>query len=98
VGAGVRRRFLLEESEIADLSAGNDHTCQLQYLVYDAQVLFDFGVERGQDYELVKIAEVMRSADGKGIDREVQTVSTGFLSSKVEGAAPGNGDHHADAA
>jgi type VI secretion system protein ImpJ len=66
VGGGGRRRFLLEESEIADLSAGNDHTCQLQYLVHDAQVLFDVGVERGQDYELVKIAEVMRSADGKG--------------------------------
>jgi type VI secretion system protein ImpJ len=64
--AGVRRRYLLEEAEVADLSAGNEHTCQLQYLVHDGQVLFDVAAERAQDYELVKIAELMRAADGKG--------------------------------
>lgn len=65
-GAGVHRRFLLDESEVPDLSAGNDHTCQVQYLVHDAQILFDVAAERAQDYELVKLAEVQRSADGKG--------------------------------
>jgi type VI secretion system protein ImpJ len=62
----VHRRFVLEESEVADLAVGNDHTCQVQYLVHDAQVLFDIAAERSQDYELVKIAELLRSPDGKG--------------------------------
>jgi type VI secretion system protein ImpJ len=64
--AAVHRRYMLEESEVPDLSAGNDHTCQVQYLVHDAQVLFDVAAERSQDYELVKIAELIRSAEGKG--------------------------------
>jgi len=64
--AGVHRRYVLEESEIPDLSVGNDHTCQVQYLVHDAQILFDVAAERAQDYELVKIAELIRAADGKG--------------------------------
>ena len=64
--AGAHRRYVLEESEVADLSAGNDHTCQIQYLVYDAQILFNVAAERSQDYELVKIAELIRSAEGKG--------------------------------
>ncbi len=65
-GAGVHRRYILEESEVADLAAGNDHICQVQYLVHDTQLLFDVAAERSQDYELVKIAEIMRAADGKG--------------------------------
>jgi type VI secretion system protein ImpJ len=65
-GATVRRRFLLEESEVPDIFAGNDHTCQVQYLVHDAQILFDVADERAQNYELVKIAEINRSPDGKG--------------------------------
>jgi type VI secretion system protein ImpJ len=63
---GAHRRYVLEESEIADLSAGNDQTCQVQYLVHDAQILFDVAAERSQDYELVKIAELTRSAADKG--------------------------------
>jgi len=65
-GAEAHRRFVLEESEVADLSAGNDHTCQVQYLVHDARILFDVATERSQDFELVKLAEVQRSTDGKG--------------------------------
>jgi type VI secretion system protein ImpJ len=64
--AGSYRRYVLEESEVPDVSAGNDHTCQVQYLVHDAKILFDVAAERSQDYELVKIAEVIRSAEGKG--------------------------------
>src|SRR5690242_18960725 len=64
--AGVHLRFVLEESEVADLAAGNDHSCQLQYLVHDAHILFDVAAERSQDYELVKVAELVRSPDGKG--------------------------------
>jgi type VI secretion system protein ImpJ len=66
VAGGIHRRYLLEESEVADLWAGNDHTCQVQYLIHDAQILFDIAAERSQDYELVKLAELTRSAEGKG--------------------------------
>jgi type VI secretion system protein ImpJ len=62
---GPKRRFMLEQSEVPDLFAG-ENTCQLQYLVHDAQILFDLPAERSQDYELVKIAELIRAADGKG--------------------------------
>jgi type VI secretion system protein ImpJ len=62
----IHRRYVLAESEVPDLSAGSDHTCQVQYLVHDARILFDIATERSQDYELVKIAELIRSADGKG--------------------------------
>jgi type VI secretion system protein ImpJ len=51
---------------VPDVSVGNDHTCQVQYLVHDTQILFDVAAERAQNYELVKIAEINRSADGKG--------------------------------
>ncbi|HJU11852.1 MAG TPA: type VI secretion system baseplate subunit TssK [Candidatus Binataceae bacterium] len=64
--SGVQTRYVLEESEVPDLSAGNDHTCQIQYLVHDAKLLFDVAAERTQEYELVKIAELIRSPDGKG--------------------------------
>jgi type VI secretion system protein ImpJ len=64
--ANGHRRFVLEEAEVGDLFAGNEQICQLQYLVHDAQILFDVSAERSQDYELVKIAEVLRSPDGKG--------------------------------
>jgi type VI secretion system protein ImpJ len=63
---GGHRRFMLDEAEVADLFAGNEQTCQIQYLVHDAQILFDVAAERSQDYELVKIAEVLRFPDGKG--------------------------------
>jgi type VI secretion system protein ImpJ len=64
--AGSRRRFALEESEVPDFSVGNDRTCQVQYLVYDCQIMFDAAAEISNDYELVKLAEVQRPADGKG--------------------------------
>jgi type VI secretion system protein ImpJ len=63
---GSHRRFILEEAEVGDLFAGTEQICQLQYLVHDAHILLDAGAERSQDYELVKIAEVLRSPDGKG--------------------------------
>ncbi len=63
---GGHRRFLLEESEAPDLYDGGNQTCPLQYLVHEAHILFDVPLSRSQDYELVKIADVLRSADGKG--------------------------------
>jgi type VI secretion system protein ImpJ len=60
------RRYYLEAGTAADLTGSQDQTCELQYMGYDVQVLFDVPVARSQDYELLKIAEVQRAADGKG--------------------------------
>jgi type VI secretion system protein ImpJ len=83
--AGIHQRYMLEESEVADLAAGNDHTCQVQYLIYDPQILFDVAAERSQDYELVKIAELTRSAEGKGgvLSRQYIPPSIAVRSSQV---------------
>jgi type VI secretion system protein ImpJ len=64
--AEAPHRFTIEEAEVPDISAGNDHTCQVQYLVHDCRIMFDAAAEISNDYELVKLAEVRRSADGKG--------------------------------
>ena len=73
-GGDSNRRFLLEESEVSDLLVGSDHSVQLQYLVHDAEVLFDVAAERSHDYELVKVAEILRSPDGKGGIRSQQYI------------------------
>ncbi|MGE0826417.1 MAG: type VI secretion system baseplate subunit TssK [Candidatus Binatia bacterium] len=63
---GDHRRFFLAEAEAPDLYATGDPPSQLQYLVHEAHILFDVPTSRSQDYELIKIAEVTRSPDGKG--------------------------------
>src|SRR6516165_8071196 len=63
---GAHARYVLEESEVPDFSSGDDHTCQVQYLVHEAELLFDVAADRSQDYELVKLTELIRSPDGKG--------------------------------
>lgn len=63
---GEHHRFFLEEAEASDLYASGDPPSQMQYLMYEAHILFDVPTSRSQDYELVKIAEVTRSPDGKG--------------------------------
>jgi type VI secretion system protein ImpJ len=63
---GPHRRFVLAETETPDLCAGAGQTSLLHYLVHDVHLLFDVPAARSQDYELVKIAEVLRSPDGKG--------------------------------
>jgi type VI secretion system protein ImpJ len=64
--SGGHRRFLLREGEVRDLCAEGDQTCIVQYLGYDVRLLFDVPTSRTQDYELIKIAEVLRSPEGKG--------------------------------
>jgi len=66
VNGGDHRRYFLEETETVDFYASGDPPSQLQYLVHDVHVLFDVPTSRSQDYELVKIAEVLRSPDGRG--------------------------------
>lgn len=65
-GGGEHRRYFLEEAEAPDLYASGDPPSSLQYLVHEAHILFDVPTSRAQDYELVKIAEISRSPDGKG--------------------------------
>ncbi|MCK6553146.1 type VI secretion system baseplate subunit TssK [Candidatus Binatia bacterium] len=60
------RRYFLESGSVADLGAAQDQTCEVHYLGYDVHLLYDVPVARSQDYELVKIAEVLRAADGRG--------------------------------
>ena len=49
--------LLVEEERFAALP---------ERLVHEAHILFDVPTSRAQDYELVKIAEILRSPDGKG--------------------------------
>ena len=65
-GNGTHTRFLIEGMETPDLCGHGSEASLLQYLVHDAHILFDVPAARSQDYELVKIAEVLRAADGKG--------------------------------
>lgn len=60
------KRFALAETEVSDRYTGGEQTSLLHYLVHEAHILFDVPASRSQDYELVKIAEVQRAADGKG--------------------------------
>ena len=74
-GAGSEnRRFRIEESEVSDLLAGGGHTAQLQYLIHEGEILFDVSAERARDYELIKVAELLRSPDGKGGVRSQQYI------------------------
>jgi type VI secretion system protein ImpJ len=63
---GAHHRFDLAEAEASDLYASGDAPTLLHYLEYSAHILFNVPTSRSQDYELVKIAEVLRSPDGKG--------------------------------
>ena len=40
-GGGSHRRFVLEEAEVSDQLTGGESLCQVQYLICDAQLLFD---------------------------------------------------------
>lgn len=61
-----QRRYLLNESTTPDLFMDGGQRSNLQYLLYDLQILFDVPAARSQDYDLIKIAEVSRAGDGKG--------------------------------
>ncbi len=73
-GATSNRRFVIEESEVSDAFAPSDNPVQLQYVVHEAQILYDVSAERAQDYELIKVAEILRSPDGKGGVRSQQYI------------------------
>ena len=67
VEAETSRRFRLREVETPDFLAGDGQSCTLEYLVHDIKILFEGDVTiHTQDYELIKIAELLRATDGPG--------------------------------
>ena len=67
VEAETSRRFRLREVETPDLLAGDGQSCTLEYLVHDIKILFEGDATiHTQDYELIKIAELLRATDGPG--------------------------------
>lgn len=62
-----RRRYSLYEAPTPDLLTPNGRGTPLQYLMYEMQILFADEIESAQDYELVKIAELERVAEGRGV-------------------------------
>jgi type VI secretion system protein ImpJ len=65
-GIGQHRRFYVEEAETPDLFATNGQTSALKYLVYDVHLLFETELPQEQDYELIKLGELLRAAEGQG--------------------------------
>jgi type VI secretion system protein ImpJ len=64
--AEPQRRFGIQEVTTPDLFASDSQGPSLQYLTYEAQILFEEEITQTQDYELVKIGEVLRTAEGRG--------------------------------
>jgi type VI secretion system protein ImpJ len=61
------RRYSLQELETPDLLAENGQNSSLQYLMHEVRLLFDQDAAvHSEDYELVKIAEVLRAAEAEG--------------------------------
>jgi type VI secretion system protein ImpJ len=67
VAGEKQRRYSLQELETPDLLAENGQNSPLQYLMHEVRLLFDQDAAvRSEDYELVKIAEVLRAAEAQG--------------------------------
>jgi type VI secretion system protein ImpJ len=65
-GEGARR-FRLQAAEVPDLLAAEGQRCAVHYLLYELRLLFDSDAAvQTHDYELIKIAELLRAAEGQG--------------------------------
>jgi type VI secretion system protein ImpJ len=61
------RRFRLREAVTPDLYTGDGQSCALHYLIHEVRLLFDGdAVLNNQEYELIKIAELLRATEGQG--------------------------------
>src|SRR5919198_2237013 len=61
------RRFRLQAAEVPDLLATEDQRCPVHYLLYELRLLFESDAAvQTHDYELIKIAELLRAAEGQG--------------------------------
>lgn len=59
-------RFSIYENGTPDLFAEEGRESSLKYLMHEVHILFGEEVEHVQDYELVKVAELLRAAEGQG--------------------------------
>jgi type VI secretion system protein ImpJ len=60
-------RFSIQERDTPDLFTVNGQSASLQYLLHEVRLLFDQDAAvQSQEYEVVKIAEVLRAAQGQG--------------------------------
>lgn len=64
--SGRSRRFSLDEAVTPDLFAAGGQDCNVQYLMFEAQILFADEIGIAHDWELVKLAELERTAGGRG--------------------------------
>jgi type VI secretion system protein ImpJ len=81
-----QRRYSLQELETPDLFSENAQNSSLQYLMHEVRLLFDQDAAvRSEDYEVVKIAEVLRGAEGQGavLSRRYIPPSLSVLTSPV---------------
>jgi type VI secretion system protein ImpJ len=59
-------RFVVHETITPDLFAQQGPGSPLKYLVHEVHVLFEDEVAQSQDYELIKVAELVRTTEGQG--------------------------------
>jgi type VI secretion system protein ImpJ len=60
------RRFSVEAVDTPDLFADDGQGSALKYLVHEVRLLFEDETAQAQDYELVKIADLLHAAEGRG--------------------------------
>jgi type VI secretion system protein ImpJ len=60
-------RFSIQEIVTPDLLAWNGQGCAVKYLLHEIRILFEEEIAHAQDHELVKIAELLRTGEGKGV-------------------------------
>lgn len=65
-GLDTPQRYSIQEVATPDLFTPDGQGFSLQYLVHELRILFEDETVQRQDYELVKIAELLRSAEGQG--------------------------------
>src|SRR5262245_4819195 len=59
------RRFSVEAEDTSDLFAEDGQGSTLKYLVHEVRILFEDEAVQAQDYELIKIADLLHAAEGR---------------------------------
>jgi type VI secretion system protein ImpJ len=82
--AEKHRRFSLQEAETPDLFARDGQNTSLQYLLHEVRLFFEpDAAVQSQDYELVKIAELLREGQGAILSKRYIPPSLSIYSSPV---------------
>ena len=83
-GVEKHRRFSLQEAETPDLFARDGQHTSLQYLLHEVRLFFEQDAAvHSQDYELVKIAELLREGQGAVLSKRYIPPSLSVYSSPV---------------